>query len=353
MLQTYPESHTTVLHCDAGSARGHGLPACVATPSRGYLSPGSAFTIPGGQATRCGVTVRAGTTTPPNVGAYRATRPVVSRWSIEHPIALGGFGEVWQARDRRGRAAALKVLRADRASDTECRRLFLTEAGVLRQLRLPGVPALLDCDRTIDGRPFVVMEFVPGQTLAAAVQNAIADTPEETVRRLTKHVLAAARIVERAHGQGILHLDLKPQNILISDQGETFVIDWGGALSDSRKPASSTPTTFAKGPTIGTPGYLSPERRQSFWSPSALDDVFSLGVTLQAIAASRSGVRDGPGGDSMDADVKQRAKCEFEQRLLAVAARATHSTRRDRTPTVRALVVELERALAGRDDTAG
>jgi serine/threonine protein kinase len=223
---------------------------------------------------------------------------------------------------------------------------------MLRRLRLEGIPALYDFGQTIDRRPFLVLELIPASTLAAAAWDRTVPAEDRSLRRLAKHLAAAARIVAHAHERGVLHLDLKPQNILASARGATFVIDWGAARPTPDR-LDGKSSTAGEGAAAGTPGYLSPERRARGWNPSELDDVYSMGVSLERIVIGHDDATTGGDGMLKLAVVAGRPKeRSLRRRLQAAAARATSRDRRDRQPSMWALADEIEEAVDETDDGA-
>lgn len=284
--------------------------------------------------------------------------PRLDRWSVLRPLSSGGFGNVYLARDARGRRAALKVLRGDRTEDDACVESFATEAAALELLRHRGVPALLDSGTTEDGLPYVAMRFVVGRTLSAVAAEWRKHRSSRRTRllRLAEGVVAAGRIVAEAHDLGVLHLDLKPDNILMSGTGRTTVIDWGLArLPQAATRRGDDTSTFGAGCNdataprcAGTPAYLSPERlRTATWQPSVVDDVYSLGVTLWRVVAGRL-----PLGAASGNIERTVAGLEVDDhtsltagRLLAVAARAMSPARADRPQSAAAFSDAVEQAL--------
>ena len=193
------------------------------------------------------------------------------QYEVEREIARGGMAVVYVARDLRyrGRKVAVKVLRAEYAATVTSER-FLAEIDIMARLNHPGILPLFDSGDA-DGRPFYVMPFVEGETLAARIQR--------DGRIAVPDALALARDVGRAldyaHRQQIVHRDIKPENILLYD-GQATVTDFGIALALDR----SHPRHTFRGISLGTPDYMSPEQ---FWDTEHIDhrsDIYSLGCTL-------------------------------------------------------------------------
>jgi serine/threonine protein kinase len=211
--------------------------------------------------------------------------PVVwaGRYELGVVIGRGGMGDVFGGQDLRlGRAVAIKVLRADMAADPESRRRFEVEARAAARLLHPHAVAVYDTGEE-DGVPFIVMERLPGATLADEIAGAPLD-PERACR-LTLQILSA---LEAAHRQGIVHRDVKPGNVLLTEHGDAKLADFGIAKVAERHDATMTVGL------IGTPAYLSPDRLAGRPATPA-DDVYAVGVLLyETLTAAKPFVGDTP-----------------------------------------------------------
>jgi serine/threonine-protein kinase len=187
------------------------------------------------------------------------------RYELRGVLGRGGWAEVHDAWDTRlGRAVAIKLLYAGFAADPANRRRLEAEAHAAASLNHPNIVAVYDYGEH-NGTPFIVMEQLPGNTLADAI--ARGPLPQRLVRGVLDDVLAA---LTAAHDLGILHRDIKPGNILVTPLGHVKVTDFGIA-----KTAGSEPT--ATGQIVGTMAYLSPGRLEG--RPATIsDDVYSVGV---------------------------------------------------------------------------
>ncbi len=201
-----------------------------------------------------------------------ATRevPVVARYEVLEEIATGGMGVVYKARQPGlNRTVAVKMVLGDhRPGRTEVLR-FLVEAEAVAAIDHPHVVRVYESGES-DGRPYLVMEYLPGGTLARRLRDRVRLAPPEAAALLAK----VARGVQAAHDAGIVHRDLKPGNVLFDDRGEPKVADFGLA-----KRAGSDLTRT--GAVLGTPAYVAPEvadGRAKLAGPAA--DVWALGVIL-------------------------------------------------------------------------
>jgi serine/threonine protein kinase len=195
------------------------------------------------------------------------TAPVVldGRYELRGVLGRGGWAEVHDGWDTRlDRAVAVKLLYAGFSADEANRRRFEAEARAAASLNHANIVAVHDYGEH-HGAPYIVMERLPGNTLADAI--AQGPTPQRLLRGVMADVLAA---LTAAHDVGILHRDIKPGNILFTPSGHVKVTDFGIA-----KTAGSAPT--ATGQIMGTMGYVSPDRLEG--KPATIsDDLYSVGV---------------------------------------------------------------------------
>lgn len=255
----------------------------------------------------------------------------VSQFGQFRFLAEGGLGEVFVAGDQDlNRDVALKFIQKPHQGDSDSINQFLVEAEVAAQLEHPGVVPVYGLGHTSDGRPFQVMRFIRGDTLADALDRfhrgdsqdvppAAGDQPptsgdrgvERNVqfRQLLSHFVSVCKTIAYAHNRGILHRDIKPENIMLGKYGETLVVDWGLALPverDETARASGELTVRAgsgegtgETPTgvVGTPAFMSPEQASVRPDLGPATDIYSLGATLYKLLTGQApiqgvGVRD-------------------------------------------------------------
>ncbi len=223
---------------------------------------------------------------------------VGARYVLGDELGRGGMGQILEAEDRvLHRSVAIKLLRDNNADDQVSRLRFVDEARVTGQLQHPAVPPVYDFGRLGDGRIFFAMKRIEGRTLRDIIEDLRADDPE-TVRyfgrvRLLTIFVSVCRAIAYSHSRGIMHRDLKPDNIMIGAFGEVTVMDWGLAKPiDSVEPdgsprliaaARDTDERFRtlQGEVTGTPHYMPPE--QAAGKTEALgahSDIYSLGALL-------------------------------------------------------------------------
>jgi serine/threonine protein kinase len=202
------------------------------------------------------------------------------------------MGEVYRARDERlDRDVAVKVLPTGLLGDETARSRFRKEAKALSRLSHPHVATLLDVG-SADGIDYLVMELVPGSTLAEALQKG--PLPAKEVVRLGTQL---ARGLKAAHEQGIVHRDLKPSNLCLTGDGLLKILDFGLAqLAPPKSPTDDTPTETAAGTVVGSPPYMSPEQLLGK-DVDARSDVYSAGACLYELATGRRpfGAKSGAG----------------------------------------------------------
>jgi len=176
------------------------------------------------------------------------------------PLGKGGMGEVRRVRDLAlGRTLAMKLLRRELTGSGSASR-FVAEAQVTAQLQHPGILPVHDVGRTPNGRPFYTMQEVRGQTLAAVIKAAHADAllePHE-LRHLVGLFLKACEAVAFAHVKGVIHRDIKPQNIMVGDFGAVTVLDWGLARVEGSAEGEAVATVRTGDDAMATrAGYVS------------------------------------------------------------------------------------------------
>ncbi|MDQ3805884.1 MAG: tetratricopeptide repeat protein, partial [Acidobacteriota bacterium] len=210
----------------------------------------------------------------------------ISHYRILGQIGEGGMGVVYVAEDTRlGRRVAVKIPHAGR-DERHYRSRFLREARAVSALNHKNIAAVFDYGETEDGSPYIVMELVTGQTLGDILTG-----QGLTVTRAVEVIGQVAEALAEAHRRGIVHRDVKPSNVIITDRGEVKVLDFGLAKQlDNGNGHGATPSMMASHTrsdvVIGTPLYLSPEQARG----AAVDgrsDIFALGGLLYECVAGR------------------------------------------------------------------
>ncbi|MFW6070456.1 MAG: protein kinase domain-containing protein [bacterium] len=213
---------------------------------------------------------------PPDVAQESAALPG-ERYVLEEQLAIGGQAVVYRGRDRHsGERVIIKQLRRERLGDPESVARFLREGEALRQLNHPNIVRMLDAVEQED-RHTLVMEYVHGGTLRDLLDRQGPLPLQQTLNL----ALELADALSRAHHLGILHRDIKPDNVLLTEEGAPRLTDFGIARLESAD-ARLTRT----GSTLGSPAYMSPEALRGE-QLDACSDIWSFGVLLYEMLAGR------------------------------------------------------------------
>jgi eukaryotic-like serine/threonine-protein kinase len=281
-------------------------------------------------------------------------------------LARGRMSEIWLAIDERiGRQVALKVLRSVKDYDHA---RFMAEAQIIGQLEHPGILPLHDLGADDAGQPFYVMTYVEGRRLTEAIAECHKDKSSSAwpsglaFRRLLDAFVSVCNIVAFAHHKGVLHRDIKPDNIMLGPYGETLVVDWGLAKlidqaeavrgSDMRLGGKGSAETRNRA-TAGAPHSLAPDGAEG--CPDAVDqasDVYLLGATLYEILTARPPRRSSSSWELIDLALHSRPTtprkidARVPRPLEAICLKAMSYNKQDRYETSIALAEDIERYLA-------
>ncbi len=328
----------------------------------------------------------------PNVGAtplrpilqnlladLRQTRVVkpgmtIGRYEITQEQGRGGFGAVWRATDTKlGRRIAVKQLGQRLATDAESRRRFMSEARVTAKLEHPGIVPVYDISSQGDDFAYYTMRLIQGRTLAEAIDvlhdlDPLSSAFELLRQKLLQSFVDVCQTIQYAHSQGVIHRDLKPQNMIVGDYGETIVLDWGLAsvIDAPCKPTESIllhddPEVLTRaeslktlgGAIMGTPAYMPPEQaRGELASITRRSDVYSLGATLYHLITGNVPFTDGPLDELIErvklGEIPQASiiSPRVEKPLSAIAAKAMQVEPRGRYGDCGELLEDVQKFLA-------
>ncbi|WP_327115565.1 serine/threonine protein kinase [Streptomyces sp. NBC_01341] len=207
-------------------------------------------------------------------------RLLAGRYRLGDVLGRGGMGTVWRAADETlGRTVAVKELRFPSSIDEDEKRRLITrtlrEAKAIARIRNTSAVTVYDVVDE-DDRPWIVMELIEGKSLAEVIREDGTLTP----RRAAEVGLAILDVLRSAHREGILHRDVKPSNVLISEDGRVVLTDFGIAQVEGDPSVTST------GMLVGAPSYISPERARGH-KPGPPADMWSLGGLLYASVEGR------------------------------------------------------------------
>jgi Tol biopolymer transport system component/serine/threonine protein kinase len=280
-------------------------------------------------------------------------------YEIVEAIGAGGMGEVYRARDpRMERFVAVKILPASLAHSPERQRRFELEAKAAGSLNHPNLITVFDTG-THEGSPFIVMELLEGETLAARMERihtfpqspGKGSSPRLSVLKAVDHAVDIANGLAAAHDRGIIHRDLKPQNIFITRDGRVKILDFGlakqVALADVETEGDLTESwTTSPGAVLGTLDYMSPEQLRA--QPlDARTDIFSLGAILFEMLCGEKPFRGDSMADTMSAilhahPTETRVASELAPPLRRIVNRALEKNREERFQSARDLAFALE-----------
>lgn len=254
--------------------------------------------------------------------AVHAIRPGarLGPYEVIERVGAGGMGEVYRARDTRlNRSVALKILPPETARQDEARARLEHEARTISSLNHPNICALYDVGREGDV-DYLVMEFLEGETLTSRLGRGALSRAE-----LIRHGVEIADALDRAHRQGVIHCDLKPSNIVLTETGAKL-LDFGIARFHGSSEAAIH----------GTPGFIAPEVARGE-APDARSDIYSLGATLYEMATGRH-------APAADAGTAMR---DLDRPIAGILTRATDPVRERRYQSAAAIRRDL--AAAGRE----
>jgi tetratricopeptide (TPR) repeat protein len=240
---------------------------------------------------------------PPAVPTPPSTH--ADRYVLQDEIARGGMGIVYRATDTiLGREVAVKVLQDQFKLDSSAARRFADEARITGQLQHPAIPPIHDLGTLPDGRPFLAMKLIKGNTLDARLK--ARPNPNEEHGRFVAVFEQVCQALAFAHAHNVIHRDLKPANVMVGNYGEVQVMDWGLAkVLGTRTAAAGDPdATRAEteirslrdsdglftqaGSVLGTPAFMAPEQALGALAKvDARSDVFGLGAILAVILTGR------------------------------------------------------------------
>src|SRR5215218_270150 len=262
------------------------------------------------------------------------------RYRLDAQIGAGGMSTVYRAFDTTlERRVAVKLMHREIASDSDQLERFRREARSVAQLNHPHIVGVIDAGEE-DGRPYIVFEYVEGETLKERIRR----NGELDVSEAIAYAIEIARALGCAHARHIVHRDVKPQNVLVDEEGSAKVTDFG--IARSLDEAGLT----AEGRVLGTTDYVSPEQALGH-DVNPQSDIYSLGIVLyemltgdvpfhgeNQVAVAMKHVRE-------DLPDVQRRRADVSASLAAILDRMTAKDLRKRYTDALTLEADLEEAL--------
>ncbi len=255
---------------------------------------------------------------PPGVQKLIDEHGTEGRYAVEKPLAQGGMGAVLLIKDGDfQRPAAMKVMLSRYAKSPEAMERFLAEAQVTAQLEHPNIVPIHDLGIMEDGTVYFTMKFIEGESLGGVVKRLKSDDPavaqqardEWPDERILLTFLKVLDGMSYAHAKGVVHRDIKPDNIMLGRHGEVLVVDWGIAKVLGRDEGGSTAgvvhlrdedavSLTREGAAMGTLYYMPPEQaRGELAAVDARSDIYALGATLYELLTLKRPVGGGSAAD--------------------------------------------------------
>ena len=208
------------------------------------------------------------------------------KWRLDKLLGVGGMAAVYAATHRNGARGAIKMLHLEVSLDADARKRFLREGYVANAVDHPGSVRVLDDDVAEDGSAFIVMELLEGESLDSRAERLGGALPPAEVLGFAERLLD---VLMAAHQKGIVHRDVKPDNVFVTQSGVIKLLDFGIArLRDGGGSGVSVKLT-AEGSAFGTPAFMAPE--QALGRIDEIDgrtDIFSVGATMFTLLTGRS-----------------------------------------------------------------
>jgi len=225
------------------------------------------------------------------------------KWRIEALLGIGGMAAVYRATHRNGHSVAIKILRRELAGEAGLVRRFVREAYAANAVEHPSAAQVMDNDVTDDGIPFLVMELLRGEPLDVRVKRLGGKLPIPEVARLVAELLDG---LASAHQKGIIHRDIKPQNLFVLENGNLKILDFGIARLGA---TAGDENATQLGSVLGTPGFMAPEQARGRTDlVDAQTDLWAVGATMFFLLSGKPVHVGGTLNERLAAAMTQRAR---------------------------------------------
>lgn len=271
---------------------------------------------------------------------------VDGRWRIDSLLGWGSTSAVYAATHRNGHRAALKILHQSLCADPAMTERFLREAGIANAIKHRAIVPIRDDGMTEEGCAYLVLELLEGETLDAIRERGHGRIALEDFAQVFEELMSA---ISAVHAAGVVHRDLKPQNVFITKSSELKLLDFGTARIFDRAAGSGI---SVQGLVIGTPAFMSPEQaRGAREEVDAQSDVWSLGAMIftllsgEYVHAGRDAHARLLAAASKPARALSDVAPSVDDRVAAVVDRALAYQKRDRWPDVQAMRIAFRTAV--------
>ncbi len=212
----------------------------------------------------------------------RLGRVLTSKWRLDRLLGIGGMAAVYEATHKNGKRVAVKMLHASLGAVPAAKERFLHEAYAANAVHHPGVVSVLDDGETQEGEIFLLMELLEGETLEARWTRSAQRLPLAEVLATADALLD---VLAAAHAAGVVHRDVKPENVFVTHEGAVKVLDFGIAYV---RELSTSDRRTQTGTTMGTPAFMAPEQARGRWDEvDARSDVWAVGAVMFSLLAGR------------------------------------------------------------------
>ncbi len=271
------------------------------------------------------------------------------KWRLDELLGVGGMAAVYAATERTGKRVAVKLLHAYFVDDPGVRRRFLREGYAANRVKHPAVISARADGVAEGGVPFLVLDLFDGQPLDHVIDQE-RRLPPRRVLHIAEQVLDA---LIAAHAEGVLHRDLKPDNLILDEDDTVRVVDFGIAYLEDTGPG---PRMTVQGCAMGTPGFMAPEQASGDWDAvNETTDLWALGATMFTLLTGRDVFIGGPNAVLL-ATVTRRAPAlrtlapDVPPSVAAIVDRALAFEPEERWQSAQAMQLAVRSVLAaGRD----